>query len=200
MLLDRNPNACLMDSYDEVKIYPNNDERMHKLGQIRASEKSRKIYHVLTERELSAKEIGKIIDNEENPRLPNIIFHLNKMTEIGLLTSQKKLQRKGGPYLTYYKAVPVIMLVPDRHYDKAEKSKTLKSTCKRIFKFSMIGISALVSSGIYGYSVNNTSMKLPVGSSGDNTHIIIALSVVIAGLILERISSHMQKQKNKQVQ
>jgi len=79
---------------DIVKIYSNDDEKMQKLGHILGTPKSRKIYGILIDKELNAKEIGKLIDNEDNPRLPNLIYHLDKMVDIGLLTVEQRIQRK----------------------------------------------------------------------------------------------------------
>ena len=124
------------DDVEIFKIYSNMDDRMSQIGQILSKPKSRKIYALLIECQLSAKEIGKIIDNQENPRLPNLIFHLNKMVDAGLLISFKKLQRKGGHELRYYKAVSIILIVPENQLKKAKKSKTLKNVIKIVFKIT----------------------------------------------------------------
>jgi len=123
-----------------VKIYSNNDEILKKIGQILSSEKSRKIYGMLIETELNAKEVAKLIDNEENPRLPNIIFHLDKMVNAGMLTMSTKQQRRNGHYLKYYKAVPTVLVVPPKYLDKAQKSKTLYKMFENIFKLSALGV------------------------------------------------------------
>ena len=133
-----------MDEFNEkqiensLKIYSNDDEKMQQVGQILSSPKSRKIYGILITRQLNAKEIGKIIDNDENPRLPNLIFHLDKMVDAGLLTIKKKMQRKRGHVLKYYKATPFILIVPPFHLEKATTSKILINTFKTVFKLGSL--------------------------------------------------------------
>jgi hypothetical protein len=122
------------DSFEILKIYSNDDERLHKIGQILSTPKSRKIYGLLVTHELNATEIGRIINNEKIPKLPNLIFHLNKMVDVGLLTTAKKRQLVGGHALTYYKATSLILIVPSHQYEKAIKSKTLKNIIDKIFK------------------------------------------------------------------
>ena len=134
---DKDPN----DNF--VKIYSNTDERMKELGQTLKTPKSRKIYQILMDKELHTKEIGMILDNEENPRLPNLTHHLKKMTKIGLLTSTNKM--KNGHLLTYYKAVKYLIIVPEKDIAIAQKSKTLKTTLRRVFKISAITIPAITS-------------------------------------------------------
>lgn len=123
-----------------IKIYSNDDEKMQKIGQILSAPKSRKIYGILIDNCLNAKEVAKIIDNTENPRLPNVIFHLEKMVDAGLLTVKIKLQRKHGHKLKYYRAVPFLLIVPSHQLEKATKSKTLQNMFKNVFKISIIPI------------------------------------------------------------
>lgn len=129
---------------DVVKIYSNDDMILKKIGQILSSEKSRKIYGVLIDTELNAKEVAKLIDNEENPRLPNIIFHLEKMVKAGMLEVKTKQQRRNGHYLKYYKAVPAVLVVPPKYVEKAKNSKTLYKMFEQIFKISVIGGSIMI--------------------------------------------------------
>ena len=83
----------MVDSFDEkipiLKIYSNIDEQMTMLGQIFTVPKSRKIYSILIDQELTIKEIGEIIDGTKNPRLPNLFYHLRKMVRIGLIQKTK---------------------------------------------------------------------------------------------------------------
>ena len=119
-----------------IKIYANNDQRMKELGQILKTPKSLKIWQILQEKELHTKEIGMILENEPNPRLPNLTHHLKKMINVELLTSTKKM--KNGHALTYYKAIKYVMIVPSDKAEIANKSKTLKSTLRKVFKISAI--------------------------------------------------------------
>jgi len=138
-----------MDHSDEnnienvLKIYSNDDEKMQKIGQILSTPKSRKIYGILIDKSLNAKEVAKIIDNNENPRLPNVIFHLEKMVDAGLLTVKIKLQRKHGHKLKYYTAIPFLLIVPSCQLEKVTKSKTLQNIFKNVFKISTLSIISL---------------------------------------------------------
>ena len=123
-----------------LKIFSNDDEKLQKVGQILSAPKSRKIYGLLINQQLNAKEIGKIIDKEENPRLPNLIFHLDKMVDVGLIEVEKRMQRKNGHVLKYYKAVPLILIVPPENLEKAKNSKTLKNVFRTVFKLGAVAI------------------------------------------------------------
>ena len=146
-----------MDDHNEnnienfIKIYSNDDEKMQKIGQILSAPKSRKIYGILIDKSLNAKEVAKIIDNTENPRLPNVIFHLEKMVDAGLLTVKIKLQRKHGHKLKYYRAVPFLLIVPANQLEKVTKSKTLQNIFKNVFKISMIPISLIPFISYFSY-------------------------------------------------
>lgn len=105
---------------------------MLELGQVIKTFKSKKMFELLAEKELHAKEIGKILDNDDNPRLPNLHHHLNKMVEIGILSSVTRA--KNGHQLQYYRATcEMILIVPQKYFDKAIKSKTLRNTFEIVF-------------------------------------------------------------------
>jgi len=127
-----------------LKIFSNNDEKIKQVGQILTSNKSRKIYAILIDTQLNAKEVGKLVDNHDNPRLPNLIFLLNKMVDVGLLIVEKKMQRKRGHLLKYYKAVPFILIVPPQHVEKAKSSKSIKNIFNTVFKFGIIGVAIIL--------------------------------------------------------
>ena len=145
-----------------IKIYSNDDEKMQKIGQILTAPKSRKIYRILINQSLNAKEIGKLIDNTENPRLPNVIFHLEKMVDAGLLTVKIKLQRKHGHKLKYYKAVPFLLIVPSNQLEKAVKSKTLQNMFKSIFKISIVPVVSIPFIAHFFYETTNISYFLEI--------------------------------------
>lgn len=124
------------DFKKNVRIYANNDEKMRELGNILSTTKSRTIYQILIEKELNAKEIGKLLELHENPRLPNLIYHLDKMVKVGLLTVKKRQQRKRGHILKYYKAIPLILILPPANLEKASNSKSLFNILERLLKFT----------------------------------------------------------------
>jgi len=116
-----------------LKIYSNEDERINKIGQILTSQKSREIYKILINSELNAKEIAKRIYQNDTSKLSNLIFILNKMVSANLVTRQKRRQLKTGHSLTFYKAVPAILIVPSEYFNKVNNSKILQNTFKKIF-------------------------------------------------------------------
>ncbi|MEE9573082.1 MAG: winged helix-turn-helix domain-containing protein, partial [Candidatus Neomarinimicrobiota bacterium] len=115
------------------------DEKMHKIGQVLTVPKSRKIYSILIEQQLNAKEIAKLVENETNPRLPIIKYHLEKMVEAGLIVIEIKQQRKKGHYLKYYKAIPNVLIVPPKFFAEISTKKTLNKKFKNIFKLVAAG-------------------------------------------------------------
>lgn len=178
------------DSLDEVlKIYSNEDDRIQQLGQVLSTPTSRKIFQLLVENQLHAKEIGKLISGTENPRLPNLIHHLDKMTKIGLLKTEKKLQRKNGHVLKYYKAIPMVLIVPEKNIEKVKSNSMLKHVLKSIFKdgltFCLVGVAGLVSF-LISNTVNENKWNNPYQTQSDPTliSIIISLLVIISGLVI----------------
>lgn len=175
------------DVIDEnVKIFGLTDERMQEIGQILRTPKSRQILQILSTQELNAKEIGKIIDNDDNPRLPNLHHHLNKMMSVGLITSRKKLQRKNGHILNYYKAASYIVIVPEEQYEKATKSKTLKNAFKSVFKIVCIGLFAYIPTVFFISQQENIDIKYIDALDAE----VIFLSLLCIGIIFERICVH----------
>ena len=129
------------DNFEEyVRVFSNTDERMHEIGQILSTPKSRKIYTILIEQQLNAKEIAKLVDNNNNPRLPIIKYHLEKMVDAGLVVVEIKQQRKNGHYLKYYKAIPNVLIVPPKFFAEISTNKTLHKAFQHIFKFVSLGI------------------------------------------------------------
>lgn len=90
-------------------------DRLQIIGTILSTKKGRAIYSLLIDKEMHAREIAKIIENNQNPHLPGIKYHLIKMVKCGLISHECKLQRKGGKTLKYYRAIPVILISPKNY-------------------------------------------------------------------------------------
>lgn len=121
-----------------LKIFSFDDKYMLELGQVIKTFKSKKMFELLAEKELHAKEIGKILDEDDNPRLPNLHHHLNKMVEIGILSSI--VREKNGHNLQYYSSTcEMILIVPQKYFVKAIKSKTLMNAFDTVFKSKVNG-------------------------------------------------------------
>lgn len=114
------------------KAYSNNDEILRQIGTILSTSKGRRIYSLLIDKEMHAREIAIIIENKQNPHLPGIKYHLIKMVEAGLATVEVKLQRKNGKHLKYYRAIPFILITPPQYMDKIKNNKNLQTLFKNI--------------------------------------------------------------------
>ena len=169
-----------------VKIFAITDARMKELGQILKTPKSRRIYQILMEKQLHTKEIGIILDNDENPRLPNLTHHLKKMTKIGMLTSTIKM--KNGHPLTYYKSVNYVIIVPEKDIAVALKSKTLKTALRKVFKISAILIPTVASYFFIKFLENMPLEKTEhVSSQTTYFEFIVPMGILVAGIGIERM-------------
>jgi len=169
-----------------VKIYAITDARMKELGQTLKTPKSRRIYQILMYKQLHTKEIGMILDQEENPRLPNLTHHLKKMTKIGLLTSTTKI--KNGHPLTYYKAVKYLLIVPEKDIVVAQKSKTLKTAMRKVFKISAIMIPSAASYFLIKF-LQTMPFEQTTHVSAQITHLefLIPMGILGTGIVIERM-------------
>ena len=121
-----------------LKIYSNNDIDMNKVGKTLASTMSRKIYGILIEKELNAKEVAKIVYDGETLHLSNVVSILHQMVKAGLITREKKLKKiphknRTGYPLSFYKGVPFILIMPPAYVKKISKNNTLQNTLQNIF-------------------------------------------------------------------
>jgi len=180
------------NSENFIKIYANNDQRMKELGQILKTPKSLKIWQILQEKELHTKEIGMILENEPNPRLPNLTHHLKKMINVELLTSTKKM--KNGHALTYYKAIKYVMIVPGEKAEIANKSKTLKSTLRKVFKISAIMTPSVASYFLIKF-LENMPIEKTTHVSSESTYLefLVPMGILAASIGIERMLNFFNK-------
>lgn len=129
----------VLDVGNSLKIYSNNCNDINKVGKTLASTMSRKIYGILIEQELNAKEVAKIVSEGDGPlHLSNVVSILHQMVKSGLVTREKKLKkithknRTGSP-LSFYKAVPFILIMPPAYVKRISKNKTLENIIENIF-------------------------------------------------------------------
>lgn len=181
-----------------VNIYAITDERMQELGQALRTPKSRKIYQILMDRELHTKEIGVILDNEPNPRLPNLTHHLKKMTKIGMLTSTSRM--KNGHWLTYYKSINYLMIVPDKDKEIAQKSKTLRNTIQKVFKISTIALVTISSYFImYTQKFSQESVHV-VDAVSNHLEYSLPLLVLSGSIGIERMFNFFNKRRSMKIE
>lgn len=173
--------------YDKIEILSSGDEKLKYLGELLSNESSRKILLMLTEQTMSANELSE----KTNLRLSLIIHHLNKMQQVGIVKISKIGKNSKNHDVKYYSAKSGIVILPQTVSEKAKSSKSLSLSLKRIMRFSAIGISGFVSWLITkpyekgGWSFGEE--KPDMTSDGMYLSIIIGLSVILIGLIVERI-------------
>ena len=137
---EENNNEKTHEEFKEfVKIYSNDSKLIPLLGSVFHNKKSRAMWLLLsnTKKEFYLKEMAAIIENNENPRLPNYEYHIGIMVEAGIVLVRIKLHNKHKT--KFYRAAQVIMLTTPQLYEKASKSKTLKTAFHKVFKFAAVG-------------------------------------------------------------
>ena len=145
-----------------VAIFSLDDETIEELGKVLSTEYSREFYAITLDGEYNLKEIARQVSDEENPRLPNATHHKDRLLRIGLITGKKKLQRKKGHFLNYYKGKPLILIVPKQYATRVKNSKELKKALKNILKFGAIGGVTFL---IHGFFEIHTTLASVIGSA-----------------------------------
>ena len=115
-----------------LKIIANDDVTLKQIGQVLASNTSRKIYNILVEDELNSKEIGKIVQNTEKPRLNILSFHLKKMVECGMVSYTMKQRTQNGQHLKHYKAVSLLAIMTPECAKVASQSEEFHKVMEAI--------------------------------------------------------------------
>jgi len=119
---------------EEFIIFSLDDENIDNLGKVIGTKYSRELLKITQNKELNLKEIAKIIENNENPRLPNPTHHKNRLEKLGLIVSRLKQQRKRGHTLNFYKGKKVIIIAPEEFIESIRNNSELKSALRNIFK------------------------------------------------------------------
>ena len=180
--------------HEKVEILSTDDEKLKLIGSLLSNDVSRNILKLLFEQEMTANDIAKKMEM----LLSLAIFHLQKMQEAGIVTISKIGKNSKGRDMKYYGMTKLaIIILPSSISEKAKNSKSLSSSLNRIFKFAAIGIVGLASwlitkpSEKSGWSAGEEPLKLPFGDW--YLSVIIGLSVIIVGLIIERILTSLKK-------
>ena len=141
------PNSPISKKEITFKIFSlDNDEVCNNLGKVIGTEYSRKFLQICGKKELNLKEIAKLIEKTDNPRLPNPTHHKNRLKKLGLIFSSFLFQRKKGHQLNFYKGLNVMIVVSDDTLaNRGEHSEELKNTINKVFKLGSIGLITLAS-------------------------------------------------------
>ncbi len=119
---------------DDFIVFSLDDDDIDDLGKVIGTKYSREFLKVTQNDELNLKEIAKIVENNENPRLPNPTHHKKRLEKLGLIKSKQKLQRKKGHRLNFYKGKKVIIILPKEFVETVQNNLELKNIFKNIFK------------------------------------------------------------------
>jgi len=178
---------------DKIKIFSTNDETLKHLGEMLSNDSSRNILSLLIEDEMTSGELS----HKTGLSLSLIIHHLNKMLEADVVSISKITKNSKGQDMKHYHAKPGIIIFSHDASEKTKKSKTFHGSLKRIFKFASIGIAGLVS----WFLIDLPKIfkgDLVISSEGSESifelsGVIVALMIIIAGLIIDKIYTHYKK-------
>lgn len=177
---------------DKVEILSTDDEKIKKLGELLSNDSSRIILKLLFDADMTANQIAQKTDM----LLSLVIYHLNKMMEFGIVKINKIEKNQKDHDMKYYAASKLaVIILPSKSVERAKKSKSLLLSVKRLYKFAAIGISAGIS---YLISQNFQITETPSGTKAPSSMgggimahdlwpIVIALTVIVVGLVAERI-------------
>lgn len=181
--------------FDKIEVFSSEDDKLKFLGELLSNESSRQILLLLTNREMSANELSE----KTNLRLSLVIHHLNKMQQVGIVKIVKTEKNTKNHDMKYYSAKSGIMIFPKEISEKVKKSKSLSISLTKIMRFSAIGIAGLVSwlitkpAGITENVFVSDEVIHVIPSDNLSMSIIVGLSVVIIGLIIERVLTSLRK-------
>ncbi|MEX1150828.1 MAG: ArsR family transcriptional regulator [Nitrosopumilaceae archaeon] len=187
----------LSEIYEKVEIFSNDDERLQSIGEILSNTSSRGILKLLISNELTAHEIVQ----KTNLSLSLVLHHLNKMQTTGIVKISKITQTSKNQDMKHYMAKAGIMIFPPIVSEKAKTSKTLQNSLKRIMRFCSIGIAGVTSWFAIRASQPSTESMLPLPPELASQLLLaslfwpvaVSLTVVIIGLIIERIFAAFRK-------
>jgi len=171
---------------EKVTIFSTEDKKLKFLGELLSNESSRTMLLLLTEHEMTANEIAE----KTNLGLSLVIHHLKKMQQIDIVKVTKIEKNTKNHEMKHYSAIQGILIFPTKTAEGAKKSKTFQSLVKKALRFTVIGISGLISWFITSSFVDKTeTMKFPrveVVSEQIFLSTAISLIVIIIGLLVER--------------
>lgn len=193
-----NSDNVFTDISDKIEILSTDDTKMQKLGEILSNESSRIILKLLFEDNMTSNQISQ----KTGMLLSLVIYHLNKMMEIGIVKVIKIEKNQKEHDMKYYGTSKfAVIILPSKSIDKAKKSKSSYNSLKRISGFAAIGMAATIS-WLATVLVMQSSMNPPLLSPikmVENGFLPAVMSVItiIAGLIIKKIFKEYHKTKNK---
>lgn len=183
------------DMPDDVNLYSSGDDRIKFLGKALGNDVSRRMLLTLSKSEMTADEVAR----DAELSLSLVAHHLKKMQSAGLVRVSRVSKNSKNRDMKYYRAVSIILVVPNEAYAKSKNSKILSLSLKKIIKFSAIGIAGLSSWLAAAYvdltgDVWLSAEDKPIMPAAEPLEpVVVGLCVVVAGLVLERILAALNK-------
>ncbi len=165
---------------NKIKVFAS-DDNLKNLGELLSNETSRKIIKHLMENQMYTNEIATKLDI----KVSNVIHHLKKLEDLGLLEIEnKKIKRKGENH-RFFKMSSDIFITINKTKEEVDKKGILKKIFKEGIKFTVIGFSAITSwlSAI----PNNVEEIEPFGEWGNATETsdnLFLIPIIIIGCSL----------------
>ncbi len=128
------------DLNEKIEIFSTEDEQIKSFGELLTNDSSRAILQWLLTNEMTAKQISEKIEVS----LPLVIYHLNKMQELGVVKISKVGKNSKERDMKYYAATKfAIVILPASVTEKAKQSKMLLRSFKTIYRFAGIAIAGV---------------------------------------------------------
>lgn len=187
----------IIEVNNNVEILSTDDDKIKLIGSLLNNDTSRNILKTLFEHDITANEIAE----KTGISLSLTIFHLQKMQEASIISIKKVAKNSKGNDMKYYGMNKfAVVIVPPKFYEKTKNSKLLSNSLNKIFRFTAIGFAGFISWLItesFKITENQfVSKETPFNKTGSELYvpIIVGLSVIIIGLITEKIIASL---KNK---
>jgi DNA-binding transcriptional ArsR family regulator len=177
---------------ERVEILSTEDEKIKLIGNLLGNDSSRNILKLLLENEMTANEIAQ----KTGQLLSLIMHHLQKMQEAGMIRITKTVKNTKGHDMKYYGPTKLVVLIfPSKASDKAKSSKSLRNSLNHIYRFVAIGVAGMTS-----WFVVQPRNEIPTHTgvitsepTSDLIPVVIPLTVMFIGLIIERIITAFRK-------
>jgi predicted ArsR family transcriptional regulator len=168
-------------------ILPAEDEKIKLIGTLLGNDSSRAILRMLLQGDMTANNISQ----KTGMLVSLVIHHLQNMQHAGLVKVSKIVKDSSGHDMKYYSPTRLAAIIfSSNASNKAKSSKSFIRSLNRIYRFTSIGLAGVASFLI----TQNTSMNQTHGDALGNAEpvssllMLIPVSVVIAGLIIEHVS------------
>lgn len=181
----------------KIEIVSAEDERLKIIGEILSSETSRTILKLLISCELSTHEIIQ----KTGISLSLVLHHVNKMLDAKLVGIVRITKSSKGQDMKHYKAKQGVLILPEVPSQKAKSSKMFQKSLVKILRFCSIGVAGMVS----WFAMQSIQIKpirpIPPPSQLPPEVIlgelfwpvVVSLTVIIVGLIAERVLHAVKK-------